>query len=126
MIRLSVVQEELNAHANDVMGTGKVKKIDIIGSLVEKGEGKDIDLLYDFGEIKLPKSENKAVEFLEKYTDKNNIPIGDTPYDTFIKADNRYFHLQSGAGQMLVENNEYAKSQMNKKVINLRHPWLKS
>ena len=112
----SEIAVTLQRHAIEVMATKRVKSVKLVGSMAKKGVGKDIDILYDFGNIGLPKQEGMATEFLIRYIERNNIPIGDTPYDTFIKADGRYFHKSWGAGPAIIENPQYAMAQRGKPV----------
>jgi N12 class adenine-specific DNA methylase len=106
----STPDPELRNYAQSVVSGGRVKSVELVGSQAAKGGGNDTDIIYDFGQVGLPADEVGAVEALEALIEST--PNLDTEkYDTFIKADGRYFHLSSGAGRGLVENNEYAKQQ---------------
>jgi N12 class adenine-specific DNA methylase/GGDEF domain-containing protein len=103
------VHEQLRTYAQTVVSGGRVKSVELVGSQAAKGAGNDTDIIYDFGQVGLPEDEAGAVEALENLIESSNIDVD--KYDTFIKADGRHFHISSGAGRGIVENNEYAKEQ---------------
>jgi 2'-5' RNA ligase len=96
-----------------------IKGIYLIGSSVAE-EGRDIDLLYDFGTVGI-ESENDVEILLEA---QNGMDLDS--YDTFVRVDDRYFHLSAGAGRIVVENTEYARAQSGKpmtKLANANEKW---
>ena len=86
----------------------------LVGSAVA-GAGRDIDLLYDFGQVGLGESPEAAVETLLEAQEGIDLDS----YDTFVLVDNRYFHVSSGAGRGVVENTEYGQAQQRKPMIKL-------
>ena len=75
----------------------------------------DIDLLYDFGQVGLGEFPESDVETLLEA--QENIDLDS--YDTFVLADNRYFHVSMGAGRSIVENTEYGQAQQGKPMVKL-------
>ena len=106
--------EKLEDYANRVGKTSQIKTISLIGSSV-KGKGKDTDIIYDFGEREIPKDAEEFVTDLIESSPNMNLDL----YDTFIKINNRYFHVSSGAGREVIENTEYGKEQEGKPTKNL-------
>ena len=102
----------LKSYARSVVSGGIVKAVYLIGSTAANGAGRDIDLLYDFGYVGLPLDADEAMEQLVETTN-----INCDLYDSFYKADGRYFHLSWGAGCSIIENNEYAQEQQGKPSI---------
>ncbi len=112
------VLPELHRHADSVLSTGKVKSVELVGSLAQKGKGHDVDIIYDIGKIKLPSGQAGAEKLID-YIELNDIPIGDVAYDNWIKVGDRYFHRSFGAGADLIESNAYAAEQVGKPRIRL-------
>jgi hypothetical protein len=77
-----------------------------------------MDLVYDFGDLKLPKDSSEAAAHVESIIEKQE-GLDLDRYDTFIKVGDRYFHVSSGAGRAVVENTEYEKEQAGKQVVPL-------
>jgi hypothetical protein len=102
---------DIQSYAGKVGQNKHIKGIQLIGSSVE-GKGKDIDILYDFGNVKLPKG-NKAISKIERLIESTKDLDLDL-YDTFVKVGDRYFHISSGAGREVIENTKYGKEQEGK------------
>ena len=112
-----IYPDSLIRYAQGLVADGVVKAVYLVGSTVGKGVGNDIDLLYDFGNLGLPSDEGAATEMLEQIIESTN--IDSEKYDSFYKADGRYFHLSMGAGRSIIENNEYAQYQAEKPIVRL-------
>lgn len=109
-------EEELQSYADKAIKSPDIKEVSLVGSTI-KGKGKDVDLLYDFGDVGLPEDSGQASQNVEDLIEKQNIDLD--KYDSFLKADGRFFHLSSGAGRQIVENTEYGKEQAGKPVKSL-------
>ncbi len=101
---------ELKDYAKGVVGD-VVKSVALVGSTL-KDKGKDIDLLYDFGDIELPEGNVLAQPEVMSMIENTNIDLDS--YDTFIKVGDRYFYIASGAGREVIENTEYANEQVGR------------
>jgi hypothetical protein len=112
------VLPELHQHADSVLSGGKVKSVNLVGSLAQKGAGHDVDIIYDLGKLKIPEG-RAGVEKLIDYIESNEIPVGDVPYDSWIRVGDRYFHRTFGAGADLIESNAYAAEQAGKPSVRL-------
>ncbi len=108
---------ELSDYAKTVIRNGDVKEVKLVGSTATGKIGRDTDIVYDFGKIGLPETKADAEAKVEKLIESSKIDT--EKYDSFIKADDRYFHISSGAGRSVVENTEYGKQQTNKPSITL-------
>ncbi len=108
---------ELSDYAKTVIGNGDVKEVKLVGSTATGKIGRDTDIVYDFGKIGLPETKADAEAKVEKLIESSKIDT--EKYDSFIKADDRYFHISSGAGRSVVENTEYGKQQASKPSITL-------
>lgn len=114
-MKLASLSDDVRRYAEKVVSSNPaIEGVYLVGSSV-MGTGRDIDLLYDFGQLGLgPNAEDEIETLLEA---QNAIDL-DT-YDTFVWADNRYFHLSMGAGRSVVENTEYGKAQINRPMVKL-------
>ena len=85
------LKTELTTYAKDLKENTKgIKDIYVIGSVAEKGKGKDIDILYDMGKIKIPehilKAEMEGESELAEYISENISPnFNSIKYDNFVK-----------------------------------------
>ena len=85
------LKTELTTYAKDLKENTKgIKDIYVIGSVAEKGKGKDIDILYDMGKIKIPehilKAEMEGESGLAEYISENISPnFNSIKYDNFVK-----------------------------------------
>jgi hypothetical protein len=105
---------ELSKYADRVVSAGDVKQVSLVGSTVAKGIGRDTDLIYDFGKrTDLPIESELAEEYVTNLIEKQpNINLD--AYDSFIRVNDRYFHVSGGAGRMVIENTEYGMEQAGK------------
>jgi hypothetical protein len=117
VLAATVDLQQLRSYAQQVVAGSPslVKAVYLVGSTTVNGVGNDIDLLYDFGTLGLPKDEQGATEKLEAVIETTE--INSEIYDSFYTADGRYFHLSSGAGWQIIENTEYGLSQQTKPKI---------
>jgi len=107
---------DLRDYANKVVNKGTVKEVSLVGGTTKGALGRDTDIVYDFGNMKLPSDAGAAEEAVEKLIEsEENIDLD--KHDTFIKADGRYFHVSSGAGRQVIENTDYGKAQEGKPKI---------
>ena len=85
------LRTELIDYAKDLkQNTENIKDIYVIGSVAEKGKGKDIDILYDMGKIKIPehilRAEMEGEPALSEYIGENIAPnFNSIKYDNFVK-----------------------------------------
>lgn len=109
---------ELQQYGREVVGDNQgIKEVRLIGSTAAKGTGRDTDVLYDLGDIKLPKDEGDATEKIIEILEKHDHLDASLTYDTFVKAGDRYFYRATGAGPYFVENSEYGREQAGKPSI---------
>lgn len=113
---MSLPFESIREYAQRVVAANPaIDGVYLIGSTAAKGQGNDVDLLYDFGHIELGLYPEQTIEDL---LDAQHELDFDS-YDTFVKAGDRFFHLSMGAGRGIVENTEYALEQRGKPMIKL-------
>jgi len=125
---------ELKAYAESVVAGPEVESVTLVGSSTKKIAGKDVDILYDFGQVDmgggmgkqhpsvLPAGRGKPdlmsmeEDIVERLIERSNIDT--ESFDTFIKVNDRYFHVsKSGAGRQVIENTEYAADQLGRETI---------
>lgn len=110
--------EALKAYASEVVKTGEIKSVTLVGSAAVKGKiPNDIDLLYYLGDRDLPNDSEWAAQEVEEIIESLKAPIDTESYDTFIQLGDRFFHISSGAGRAVVENTSYAKEQLGKPTV---------
>ena len=107
---------DLKPYAESLVASGRVHSVTLVGSLAERGQGRDVDLLYDFGAVGLPKHPQAAANRIERLIESTR-GIDLDRYDSFIRADDRYFHVSSGAGREVIENTDYGREQANRPRI---------
>ncbi|MFL6228431.1 MAG: hypothetical protein ACJ741_06595 [Pyrinomonadaceae bacterium] len=106
--------DALKSYARSVVEAGGARSIALVGSVAARGAGNDVDLLYDLGNVDLPKSTRAAADRVGEIIETSDAPIDLDSYDTFVKAGDRHFHLDGGAGRTFVENTDYAADQQGK------------
>ena len=110
--------DALRTYAKSIVGD-HVRSVSLIGSTAAKGQGRDVDLLYDLGEWTLPKDTNEAADAVTRLIEERVPNINLDGYDAFFKVGDRYFHLSGGAGRTIVENTDYAREQAGKPTVEL-------
>jgi hypothetical protein len=115
------VPPQLMSYAQEVVRSGPVQSVTLVGSTAVKGAGHDVDMLYDFGNVDLEKyrqyPDEVPEELIEHLVETTGINAQD--YDSFYRVNGKYYHLSSGAGRAIVENTDYAKQQQAKPKIEL-------
>lgn len=116
--RMKALLYSLRKYAYPIVNDSKnIKDVSLVGSSINK-KGKDVDILYDLGNVNLPVDSAKAVEKIQEIIESTN-GIDLDKYDSHFKVGDRYFHLQTGAGREIVENTEYGRSQKGKPIVSI-------
>ena len=95
--------DDLRAYADRIVAGANVARVWLVGSsAVEGAVPNDTDILYEMDAEPTVEGVTAAIEAAEIDLDA---------YDTFVKAGDRHFVVQSGAGREVVENTDYARAQ---------------